>query len=325
MGPRQLLLGTAGRATEGGWYGGGAAFWLILGAVIETVESKPAQSYDEAIARARAFMALDDASILPEARTSLLETGKTTPLSVVLFHGITNNPAQYAQFAPLLHARGVNVFVPRMPEHGDRDRLTDRIANLTAESLLASATEAVDIASGLGQRVGVLGISMGGTLAAYFAQNRAIGVAVPVAPDFALLQLPYAVSRTFARIFLMLPNFFFWWDPRTRARQRPLTAYPRCSTRALVQTLRIGDAVFAQAERQRPLADRIVTVVNRCDPAVNNEVTKQISTEWSGWNRKGVDYVEMRRLPENHDIIDPQNPLARTQLVYPRLLEALGV
>jgi len=286
--------------------------------------SHPAANYDEALARARAFMALDDENIMPQARTALLDSGARTPLAVVLFHGITNNPAQYAQFAPMLHERGVNVFVPRMPEHGDRNRLTTRLARLTAESLLASANEAVDIACGLGERVAVLGISMGGTLSAYFGQYRSIAVAVPVAPDFALLQLPYGVSRMLARLVLWLPNFFFWWDPRAGAHQRPLTAYPRCSTHALMQTLRIGDDVYAAAKTRRPLAERIVTVVNRIDPAVNNEATVEIAREWSS-NRNGVAYVELRNLPENHDIIDPQNPVARTALVYPKLLEALGV
>jgi carboxylesterase len=293
--------------------------------VIHPPPSRPAQTYADALDRARAFAALDDASILPAARTTLLDHGHRTPLAVVLLHGFTNNPAQYAQFGPLLHARGVNVFIPRMPEHGDRDRLTDRIAKLTAESLLASATEAVDVACGLGERVGVLGISMGGTLAAYFAQFRRIAIAVPVAPDFALLQLPYPVSRAFARIFLLLPNFFTWWDPRQRAHQRPLTAYPRFSTRALMQTLRVGDDVYSAAQRERQLADRIVTVVNRVDPAVNNEVAQHVSHSWHDWNPSGVDYVELRRLPENHDVIDPANPLARTELVYPKLLDALGV
>lgn len=287
--------------------------------------SRPAESYAEALERARAFMALDDASILPEAHTALLEHGEPTPLAVVLFHGITNNPAQYAQLAPLLHQRGVNVFVPRMPEHGDRDRLTKRLAKLTAEKLLVSATEAVDVACGLGERVGLLGISMGATLTAYFAQHRKVHVAVPVAPDFALLQLPYPASHLLARVVLWLPNFFFWWDPRARINQRPLTAYPRCSTHALMQTLRLGDDVYAAVRRERQLAERIVTIVNRIDPAVNNEVTKEIALEWTGWNRSGVEYVELRKLPENHDIIDPQNPEARTQLVYPKLLEALGV
>jgi carboxylesterase len=270
-------------------------------------------------------MARDGGEILPAARTTLLEHGRRTALAVVLLHGYTNNPAQYAQFAPMLFERDVNVFVPRMPEHGDRNRLTDRIAGLTASALLHCVGEALDVASGLGERVGVLGISMGGILAAYVAQHRRVAVAVAVAPDFALLDLPYPVSRLVAGVLSALPNFFLWWDPRERAHHRPLTAYPRFSTRALAQTLRISDDVYATARQQAPRAERIVTVVNRCDPAVNNEVTRQVSTQWSGWNPPGVEYVELRRLPENHDIVDPQNPLARTDLVYPRLLKALGV
>ncbi len=287
--------------------------------------SHPASEYADALKRARAFMALDDDSIMPRARTKLLDHGARTSLAVVLFHGITNNPVQYELLAPMVHEKGANIFVPRMPEHGDRDRMTDRLAGLTAETLLASANEAVDIAFGLGEAVAVLGISMGGSLAAYFAQYRSVRIAVPVAPDFALLQLPYGVSRLFASIFRMLPNVFFWWDPRTRGAQRPLTAYPRCPTHALMQTLRVGDDVHAAAKTRKPLAARIITIVNRCDGAVNNEVTAEVCAEWTSWNGVESRYVELRNLPENHDIIDPQNPLARTQLVYPKLLEALSL
>ena len=287
--------------------------------------SRPANGYADAIARGRAFIGLDDETIMPCARTKLLDHGERTPLAVVCFHGITNNPAQYDVLAPMLYERGANVFIPRLPEHGDADRMTDRLSKLTAEALLAGAAEAVDIACGLGERVGVVGISMGGMLAAYFAQYRSIAVGVPVAPDFALVQMPYGVSRLFAWIIRKLPNFFFWWDRRARLRMRPLAAYPRCSTHALMQTMRVGDDVYRAARLRAPLAERIVAVVNRCDPAVNNEVTLEICTEWSTWNRGRVSYVELRNLPENHDILDPQNPRARTELVYPKLLEALNV
>jgi esterase/lipase len=290
-----------------------------------SIASSPATSYAEAIDRAHAFMARDDQGILPQARTALLSHGVQRPLAVVLFHGFTNNPAQYTAFAPLVFERGANVFVPRMPEHGDRDRMTARLANLTAQMVLASANEAVDIACGLGERVAVLGISMGGSLAAHFGQFRAIELAVPVAPDFALLRLPYPVSRLLARVVLQLPNFFLWWDPRAGIHQRPHTAYPRFATHALMQTLRIGDAVYAAAQQRPQLATRIVMIVNRADPAVNNEVTRSLASEWQGWNREGVSYIELRNLPENHDIIDPENPLARTDLVYPKLLDALGI
>ncbi len=288
-------------------------------------DADPAQTYDEGIARARAIMALDGEEILPAAKTVLLEHGRRVPLAVVLLHGFTNNPAQYAELAPLIFARGANVFVPRMPEHGDRDRMTASIAGLKATALLQSVAGALDAAAGFGERVAVLGISMGGVLAAHAAQFRAVDLAVPVAPSFALLELPYPASKLAARVLATLPNLFLWWDPRDRAHHRPLTAYPRYSTRALAQTLAVADDVHAAARRQAPRAGRIATVVNRSDPAVNNEVTEAIAREWQGWNPAGVDYVELRGLPLNHDIVDPQNPLARTALVYPRLLQALGL
>jgi len=290
------------------------------------VPGSPASSYAQAIERARAFMARDDASVMRRARTALHVHGERRPLAVVLLHGYTNSPAQYATFAPLLVQRGINVFVPRMPEHGYADRMTKALAHLTAEMLVASASQALDIACGLGREVAVLGISMGGTLAAHAAQFRSIARAVPVAPEFALLKLPHPLSRLAAGALRALPNFFLWWDPRVGERQTPATAYPRFSSRALAQTLRVGDAVYGAARREDPLAGRIVTVVNRADPAVNNKTTKSVSDEWAGrCGGERVRYVELSDLPTNHDIIDPENALARTDMVYPKLLEALGV
>ena len=61
------------------------------------------------------------------------------------------------------------------------------------------------------------------------------------------------------------------------------------------------------------------------DPAVNNKTTKNVSDDWACRCAERVRYVELSDLPTNHDIIDPENALARTDLVYPKLLEALGV
>jgi alpha-beta hydrolase superfamily lysophospholipase len=287
--------------------------------------SSPARTFSQALDGARAFMSRDDDEILPQARTALLEHGETTPLAVVLFHGITNNPAQFTEFAPLLYSRGANVFVPRMPLHGYRDRMTARSASVTAEMLLLAAGEAIDAACGLGERVAVLGISMGGLLAAYCAQFRPIALAVPVAPCFALLRFSYPVNRIIERVALRLPNFFLWWDPRVREHKRPDAQYPRFSSHALMQSLRIGEMVYAAARRRAPLAERIVTLVNQSDPAVNNAVTKQVCAMWSARKPDAVAYAEIAGLPQHHDIIDPQQPRARTDLAYPKLLEALGV
>ncbi|HUA10252.1 MAG TPA: alpha/beta fold hydrolase [Candidatus Acidoferrales bacterium] len=266
----------------------------------------------------------DDERIAVGARTALYVHGARTPWSVVLFHGLTNHPGQFIDFAPQLYVLGVNVVVPRMPLHGYADRMTDALAGLTAEMLVAAAYESLDAAAGLGDRVAVLGISMGGLLCAHIAQYRAdVDKSVPVAPDFGLLGLSRELTDCLCWLLLRLPNMFLWWDPRVKEAQRPATAYPRFATHALMQTLRIGNAVSAAARTVPAAAQQIVTAVNPLDPAVNNHETYETVESWRRLRASGVDYDELSGLPKNHDIIDPDNPLARTDIVYPKLIELL--
>jgi hypothetical protein len=124
---------------------------------------------------------------------------------------------------------------------------------------------------------------------------------------------------------LRVPNMFLWWDPRDRAQHVPLTAYPRLSTHALARTLAIGDAVVHASARRAQAARRIVTVVNRRDPAVNNLTAADILRKWQHWKPADAVLVELTNLPRNHDIVSPDDPLARVDLVYPEMLRALGL
>jgi alpha-beta hydrolase superfamily lysophospholipase len=294
--------------------------------VLAPPASSPAGGYIDGLAKARVIMARDDARIGPTAKTLLLDHGARTPWSVVLFHGFTNHPGQFAQFAAQLYALGVNVLVPRMPLHGYADRMTDALKSLTAEMLLECSYQAADAATGLGERVAIAGLSMGGSICAYLAQYRAdIATSMPIAPDFGLLNLPRWALDVLAPTVLALPNFFLWWDPRAKENQRPQTAYPRFSTHALMQTVRIGSAAYHAANREPARARRIATVVNTHDPAVSNAVTLEVLHRWQHLRASGIEYVELTDLPENHDIIDPDNPLARTDLVYPKLIEVLAL
>ncbi|MGB6985486.1 MAG: alpha/beta fold hydrolase [Candidatus Aquilonibacter sp.] len=288
--------------------------------------SSPASDYREGIDRLHMIMDRDDDRIARNARTALYVHGARSPWSVVLFHGLTNNPGQFLEFAPLLYVVGVNVIVPRMPLHGYADRMTDALKDLTAEVLLDAAYEAVDAAMGLGERVAVLGISMGGLLCAHLGQYRSdVATSVPVAPDFGLLRFSRGLTDVLCNIALRLPNFFLWWDPRVKAAQGPATAYPRFSTHALMQTVRIGNAVYRAAKKTPAAAGRISTVVNVRDPAVNNAATEQVVDRWKRLRSGSVDYIELTNLPENHDIIDPGNNQARIGLVYPKLIDILNL
>lgn len=282
----------------------------------------PARSYADAIDRVRAMQSLDDERILPQAHTALLDHGRRTPLAVLLLHGFTNHPGQYREFAPLVHAEGANVFVPRMPEQGDRNRLTRRMSRLTAESLIERASQALDIACGLGDRVCVAGISSSGLLCAYFGQYRPdVARAIAIAPVFSMLQLPFAASYALTHLILTIPDMYLWWDPRVKENQRPATAYPWFSTHALAQTMRIGEDVYFRSGRQAPAAGSVVLISNPHDPAVNNSVTHRVALNWDKWRAGSVLEFEFTDLPRNHDIIEPDNPHARTDIVYPRLLE----
>jgi esterase/lipase len=283
-------------------------------------------NYAEALEQARVVMARDDERIAPYARTMLLEHGEKRPWSIVLLHGLTNNPAQFSAFAPELYKLGHNVFAPRMPYHGYADRVTNALAQLTADDLRRAANEAVDIAGGLGERVAVLGISLGGIQSSYIAQYREdVAVCVPVAPDFGVLQFPHVFVHLLAGVLHILPNFFLWWDPRVREAQKPLTAYPRFATKALLASLQIAQEIYAMARKAAPKAARVATVVNVHDPAVSNPVTKEVFNAWLEHRATGIEYIELTGLPENHDIIDPQNPLAAIDVVYPKLIEILNL
>ncbi len=284
----------------------------------------PARTYAQALARAAALQARDGDRILPAARTALFDRGARTPLSVVLLHGFTNHPGQYREFAPMLFERGANVLVPRLPQQGYRDRMTRRLAILTAESLLARAWEAVDIACGLGESVCVAGISTSGLLSAYFGQHRSdVARAVPISPVFSILKLPYWAGAIVSHAMLVLPNVFLWWDPRAKENQHPATAYPRFPTRALAQSIRVGDDVCAASATQPHAAASIATLTNACDPAVNNDVARNVVDRWRRARPSGIEAFEFTDLPANHDIIEPDNPRARTDIVYPRLLECI--
>ena len=266
----------------------------------------------------------DPSQVAPYAQPMRLDHGTKAPLCVVLFHGLTNNPHQYGALAPQIFARGANVLVPRMPFHGYADRLTDALAHLTAGGLIAAANAAVDEAKSMGERVAVLGISMGGLLCAQLAQHRSdVALSVPIAPDFGLLHFPRWLTGALDALFMALPNYFLWWDPRVKADLVPDTAYPRFATHALFQTLRIGNGVYEAAKTAPAAAGRIVTIVNPNDPAVNNAAVKQVADRWRRLRGDAVEYVEFEGLPVNHDIIDPGNPEARIDVVYPRLIEIL--
>jgi pimeloyl-ACP methyl ester carboxylesterase len=243
-------------------------------------------------------------------------------LAVVLLHGLTNSPPQYDRLAPQLFARGHSVVVPRMPYHGYGDRMTDAIGKLRRGDLEGAALQAVVIAALCGRRVAVAGISVGAVLAGWLAARVAIDVAIGIAPFCGLREVPAGANDALGALLCAAPNRFSWWDPRAKENQPPSHGYPRFSTRALGESLRLSTEIDRAPLDPSTSARRAYLVVNDHEPVVNNA---HAARRFDALRRfgVGVERVTLHGLPHIHDIVEPAIPQARTELVYPKLIELI--
>src|SRR5712692_7907731 len=160
-------------------------------------------SFEASLNAARELQRCEQASpkINPACGSILLEHGHRTPRAVAFMHGITSSPVQFRDLGALFHARGYNVFIPRMPRHGYVDRLTRDPANLTVAEYTAYATQTVEIAHGLGEHLTIAGLSVSGVIAAWCAQTRPdVDLAVPIAPAFGPYGVPPRLVPILARL-----------------------------------------------------------------------------------------------------------------------------
>ncbi len=94
-----------------------------------------------------------------------------TPYSVVYLHGFTASQAEGAPVHRDFARRyGCNLYLARLDQHGLDD--PDAFLEITPESLLASAKEALAIAQQLGDSTIVISTSTGSTLALYLAAEH---------------------------------------------------------------------------------------------------------------------------------------------------------
>lgn len=282
--------------------------------------AEPANTYKDALDRLDRLRDLDSDRVNPACRTRLLTHGTRTARAVAIFHGLSNCPQQFAALATDLHAAGYNVLLPRLPRHG-LERMTDDMAALTTSELVDSANEVVDIMQGLGDQVTVMGLSAGGALAAWCAQNRPdVDRAIAISPALGLATTPSWTDRIYANALGLLPNRFLWWDPELKdAAPGPPDAYPRIATRAVGALIRLGKIVQIQAKKAPPAIDNTLIVLNPNDDVVRNSTARAVAKDW---RERGMD-VTLFELPATwqlpHDLIDPGQTEQRIDIVYPVL------
>ena len=285
------------------------------------VRSRPNPSHEfaDAVARAERQIAADDIIAASGGASILRSHGVRAPRAVVLLHGFTDSPRQFAALAESLYVRGDNVFVPRLPHHAERGKDVNELAGLTAAELCAATDRAVDIAAGLGDSVVVVGLSVGGTMAAWAAEHRAeVRRAVVIAPPFEIPRVPWLVERPLVNLGSHVPNLTRRQPTDTTQPDRD----PGFATHALAQVVRLGLAVRRDAERATPTAE-VLFLVNASDHTVKMSPVLDVARVW---NRRGAP-VSVYEFPASlalpHNILDPRRGPAAAAAVLP-VLEALA-
>jgi esterase/lipase len=235
---------------------------------------------------------------------------------VVLFHGFTDSPRQFAALADSLFAGGDNVFVPRLPHHAERGKDVGELARLTASELCRTADEAVDIAAGLGDSVVVLGLSVGGTLAVWAAEHRQeVRRAIVVAPPFEVARVPSMLERPLVNLGSHVPNISRRSAPDSERPDRD----PGFATHGLAQVLRLGMAVRRDAEHMLPARAEVLFLMNANDRTVKTAPVLDLARIW---NRRGVP-VTVYEIPASlglpHNVVDPMQQPGNAGLIYPTL------
>jgi esterase/lipase len=278
-------------------------------------EPRPAATYADATARFRDVLERER-RVRPVCHSRLLDHGRRTDQVVVLFHGLTNCPAQMVALGERLHRGGANVLILRAPGHGFPGTVSN-LADIGADDFRDFADESVDIGAGLGNRLTVLGLSLGGVLTAWSVQERPeVERAVLVAPALALGGMPGFASTGLMNLFARLPNVVV-----PSGGGHVPTEYPSAiATYPTAQMLRLGKYVVEHADDGAPVRRSLSLVLNDNDHTISNSKAEELRDDW----RSAGARMMLVRLPKSlglpHDVIDPAQPDQDIAVVYPQLV-----
>jgi esterase/lipase len=255
--------------------------------------------------------------VAPGGRTILLTHGVRVPRVDVLLHGFTDSPSQFAELADSLYQRGDNVYVPRLPHHAERSGDARALAGMTAVQLRQTADSAVDVASALGDTVVVVGLSVGGTMAAWMGQHRAeVRRVVLIAPALEAGRVPSRLEGFLINLTERLPNVTRRSAPDTARPDRN----PGFATHALAEVLRLGKSVEKSADREPAKAAEFAFMLNDFDRTVSSSGALKVAKEWDARGARVSVYAFPASLGMPHNVLDGREPGGQPALVLPEVI-----
>lgn len=239
--------------------------------------------------------------VVEECVTQLYAHGKKTDSVIVYFHGFTNCPYQFSALAQMLHKEGHTVLVPRIPFHGYKDKMTTALRDLNDKKLTDFIDKILNIASGLGKDVTVIGLSGGGVMALYAAMNYPLYKVISIAPALSFPLLPWSIQGPFMWATKPLSSLYIYWSDYSSKSK----AYPRFPLRALRSFFEIGTRILSNTT---PKSKAFILVTNENDPTTHHRAVEILENTWKPVLGPAYKHVIIpRKLHLPHDFIDPSS------------------
>lgn len=289
--------------------------WLALVAFaglgvpgLPEADPEPAADEREAAEAFERLLAEDPADISEATRTRLLRPVSPARGTIVMWHGFTNCPAQFAEVAEELRSHGYFVLVVRIPYHGKQDRLTRDLEQLAVEELASFTSHCVDVAAGLPRPLIAVGFSAGGALATWAAATRdEVDRVVAISPLVAPKGFPVWVVRLLVRFRKLLPATWVWWDVRMKAEYGGSShVYPGFPMTGLVPFLHVGVCLHDERVLASHRLSGATLISNPNDIAVRSSVAEiMLARVFAGMSSSISEIILKRSLGWPHDFVDP--------------------
>lgn len=277
----------------------------------------PVADYDDAVTRIAALQTVELPITSAASRSIFLAHGEKTENVYVLIHGLGNAPREFAELAQMLHGQGDNVIVMRMPYHGLQGMDMHALDALTTELVRDYADDIVDLAHGLGENVTVIGISGGGAVGAWIAQNRPnVSRVALISPFLGIKHVPTLLDPLVKNVLSRLPKFSI--NGAIEADREWL--YRGISSNGVAVYMTLGQSVLHSAENHPPAVSDVLILTTEIDAFVDNRWAQRLAETWQGGgaNVQTHEFAASQGVP--HASVDPFTAASKRQLVYDLLL-----
>jgi esterase/lipase len=240
-----------------------------------------------------------------------------TPLSIVYIHGYSATRQETVPLSDEIAAQlGTNLFYTRLSGHG---RSSAAMAEPTVNDWLNDTMEAFEIGKRLGDKVIVIGVSTGGPLAAWLAEQPNTDDALAyilMSPNFAprnsnaeILTLPWAKQLAP----LILGNEYSWTPQNADHAKYWTHSYPSISLVTMM-----GLVKFVRESDLESIKKPVLVIYSPHDQVVNStEVERRYAQ--IGSQVKEIQAIEDSGNSENHvlagNILAPKNTEAVKKLI----------